>query len=651
LVDGTFGAASDEPELLSTPRSLRRCAEFVISNKNVAGNEVLNSDGPKARTRASAGDQGRDADDPLTPDQVRGQLQRILDNPALEASERRKRFLRYIVDESLAGRGDRLKGYSIAIAVFDRDESFDPQTDPVVRLEARRLRRALDHYYLTAGRADPIRIEIPRGGYAPIYGPQAAPAEVSTAASAAAGRVPEADPVPRGRARFLGYPLPAFGIAVVLGAALAVAAAVAWLSLGRAPSDQSVAQAAVDPRSEEPAVIVLPFANLTGIAVDDRFAEGLTEELLSDLTRFDDVRVHSVHDDLQEQGVLDRAVGERPHTRYMVKGSVRRMASGLRTTVHLIDLGSGRYLWSETYERSLTDDNSVALQKALGAEVASHLAEPYGVVRQVTAHLGGEGRPEILRTYDCVSQAYAYRRTFSPDVFQSTRACLEGAVRRDPSRPDAWAMLAFTYLDEYRWYGFGPRYRQPEALDQAYAAAERAKELDRDTALSLTTHATVQFHRGNLDEAEAAQRRAIALNPNNPEPLVQLGFRTAFTRDWNEGLTRVRQAIERSRAKDGWYYTLLAIGDYRRGDYREALANVARVGGTFFFVSPALVAMCQAQLGNQEAARRALEEAVALDPTFAKDPRGAFRLHRAPEDLIEEFMAGLRKAGLNDPAA
>jgi TolB-like protein/Tfp pilus assembly protein PilF len=610
---------------------------------------VLTRNGPEGEAGPDAGGQGGAADDRLPPEEVRAQLRRILNSPAFEASKRRRRFLSYIVDESLAGRADRLKGYSIATAVFERDDSFDPQTDPVVRLEARRLRRALEHYYLTAGRDDPIRIEIPKGGYAPICERQAAtPAEAFTDMSAGGGRPPEAQPVPRSQARFLGYQLPASGIAFVLGATLAVAAGVAWLWSGRAAPDQSVGQAAADARSEEPDVIVLPFANLTGTAGDDRFAEGLAEELISNLTRFDDLHVYSARDDLYEQGPPEVA-GARPDARYMVKGSVRRMAGGMRATVHLIDFGSGRYLWSETYERSLTDDNSVALQKALGAELASQLAEPYGVLRQVTAHVAGQGRPEILRTYDCVSQAYAYRRTFRSDVFQSTRDCLEEAVRRDPSHPDAWAMLAFTFLDEYRWYGLGPRYRQQEALDRAYAAAERARELDRDHALSLTAYATVQFHRGNLDEAEAAQRRAIALNPNNPEALVQLGFRTAFTRDWEAGMSLVRQAIERSRAKDGWYYILLAIDDYRHGDCRQALADVARVGGTFFFVSPALVAMCQAQLGNQKEAREALKEALALDPTFAQDPRGAFRLHRVPEDMIDRFMTGLAKAGLEDP--
>jgi TolB-like protein len=598
----------------------------------------LTSDGPKVEA-GDPGGQGWGADGCASPDEVRGQLQRILDNPAFEASERRKRFLRYLVDESLAGRADRLKGYSIATAVFDRDDSFDPQTDPVVRLEARRLRRALEHYYLTAGRNDPIRIEIPKGGYAPIFERQAAAPPESAAASAGTSNPLAMWLLAPASAAFRRSSLSATGSAIVLAVTLVVATVMAWSWLVHAPSDQSAAQAAADPRSQAPAVIVLPFANLSGTAVDDRFAEGLTEELISGLTRFEDLRVYAAQDDLQGQGRPDpAALGERPDARYTLKGSVRRAAGAMRMTVHLIDTESGRYLWSESHDRASDGDGSVAVQRELGAGLATRLAEPHGVVRQVTAGLLGQGRAEILRTYDCVSQAYTYRRTFSREHYLSARDCLEEAVRRDPSRPDAWAILAFAYLDEYRWYGFGPRHREAEALDQALAAAERAKELDYGSYLTLSAYAAVQFYRGELDDAEAAQRRALALNANNPELLAQLGWRVAFTREWDEGIAMIRQAIERSRATHGWYFLHLAFDDYRRGDCGATLADLARMGSTFFFISPALVAMCQAELDNQEAARRALDEALALDPTFAKDPRGAFRLHRIPADLIDQFI-------------
>jgi adenylate cyclase len=571
---------------------------------------------------------------------VRKQLQRILASPNFEASERNRRFLEYIVEETLAGRDDRLKGVTIAIDVFGRDATIDPQQDPVVRVEAAKLRRRLDHYYLVAGQDDPIRIDVPKGGYVPTFEErERAPPDPSRHSTA------RQDVAVLGNARWPWPPRRGFALAIALGAVLAAVGTAAWLWPSRAPADQGAAQTAAESRQlPGPAIVVAPFEDLTGTDSGRLLGTGLTQEVIAGLTHFADLRVYLASDDGQDL-LVGRDRVERPDVRYMVKGDVRRTAGGLRTTVHLIEHGTGRYLWSETDERPLTDGDAVAWQEALGAELAAHLAEPYGVVRQIAAHRGTEYRPEILRTYDCVSQAYAYRRTFNPDVFGSAQDCLEEAVRREPSRPDAWAMLAFSYVDEYYWYGLGSRYRQPELLEQANVAAERAMELDRDTALSLMAYAYVQFARGRLDEAEAAGRRAVVLNPNLPEASVYLGYRIAFTRDWDQGMAMVRLAIERTRAPDGWYYILLAIDDYRRGDCRQALADVVRVGAPFFFLGPALVAMCQAELGNQEAAARALQETLAANPTFAKDPRGIFRMFGLPEDLIDRFMIDLRKAG------
>ena len=109
----------------------------------------------------------------LDSDAVREQLKRILASPEFTANQRRKDFLSYVVEETLTGRAERLKGYSIAVSVYERDENFDADADPVVRLEARRLRRELEHYYLTSGRRDPIKISIPKGAYVPAFEMQA----------------------------------------------------------------------------------------------------------------------------------------------------------------------------------------------------------------------------------------------------------------------------------------------------------------------------------------------------------------------------------------------------------------------------------------------------------------------------------------------
>jgi len=107
--------------------------------------------------------------DELSADAIRSEVQRILDSPDFDASKRNRDFLNYIVDESLHGRSDRIKAYSIATLVFGRDEDFDPQADPVVGFEARRLRRSLERYYLMSGKDDPLHVTVPKGSYIPSF--------------------------------------------------------------------------------------------------------------------------------------------------------------------------------------------------------------------------------------------------------------------------------------------------------------------------------------------------------------------------------------------------------------------------------------------------------------------------------------------------
>ena len=100
---------------------------------------------------------------------IRDQLERILQSAEFRASDKQRKFLSFVVDETLEGRASQLKGYTVAVAVYGRAETFDPQVDPIVRVEAGRLRRALERYYLTAGKNDPVRIKIPKGGYVPTF--------------------------------------------------------------------------------------------------------------------------------------------------------------------------------------------------------------------------------------------------------------------------------------------------------------------------------------------------------------------------------------------------------------------------------------------------------------------------------------------------
>src|SRR4051794_19988448 len=129
-------------------------------------------------------------------DDVRAQLDRIIASPEFRVPERLRKFLRYVVETTLAGQAEQIKAYTIALEVFERDETFDAHADPVVRIEAGRLRRALERYYLIAGQLDPIQIEIPKGGYAPLSPRRPAPAAEVTTHQSEITAAPKVSPHP-----------------------------------------------------------------------------------------------------------------------------------------------------------------------------------------------------------------------------------------------------------------------------------------------------------------------------------------------------------------------------------------------------------------------------------------------------------------------
>src|SRR5215472_14287330 len=116
------------------------------------------------------------------------QLNRILASKAFRQADRLKRFLTFIVEETLAGRGERLKEFVVGVEVFGKDDSFDPRNDPIVRVQARRLRTQLARYYHEEGQDDPLAIELPKGGYAPVFRPMRSSAQKRVPAPTLVGR-------------------------------------------------------------------------------------------------------------------------------------------------------------------------------------------------------------------------------------------------------------------------------------------------------------------------------------------------------------------------------------------------------------------------------------------------------------------------------
>ncbi|MEJ8574555.1 hypothetical protein [Microbaculum marinum] len=576
---------------------------------------------------------------PPTENDISAELERVLSSPHLGASERRRAFLRYVVEESLAGRADRLKGYCVAVAVFGRDETFDPQADPVVRLEARRLRRDLDSYYVGAGSNDPLRISIPKGSYVPHFdwldGPYPHPVDAVAAITAVPPPEPETaqavSPVESGTGNRRPYVL----AGALLAVAVIVAATVWHFAIGSRTSGPEA--------SLGPAVIVRPFEPM-GDGDENRYlAAGISEDLVGNLMRFPSFRLYIPPPALDKAEIADSGRLAREFgIGYVIDGSVRADAATIRVAAQLLDARSGQVLWTGVYDRPLEPEALIGVQSDLAEEIATALGQPYGVVN--TDLMAGRPAPAVshMQSYLCVLRAYAYRRGFTRQEFDPVLTCLEAAVRRDPGFADAWAMLGWLRLDAGR-YEFAGSDGLKEAYARAYQAAAQAVALEPDNTLALKALSSITHYMGRFEEAERLARRAVELNPNDPDALAQLGWRLAVRGRFEEGIPVLRHAIERTANPPGWYFHLVAIDLYLNGSADEMLRVAERSAVNGSGISQALIAIAAGETGDADTARQALDAMAASGP-LARDPAAYLRRHGATQEIVAALMAGLDKA-------
>ncbi len=581
-------------------------------------------------------------------DAVRAQLARILDSAALRGSQRRRELLTYLVDETLAGRGGKIKGYSVALAVFGRDETFDPSADPVVRLEAGRLRRSLDSYYVDAGARDAVRITIPKGAYVAHFtwrerdGPL--PEEEGARVEAPPFRpveTPLTGPSDAGAARIRRQARAWSGWRpAVLLATLFFLAGLFWIWLREdAPEAAGV---------HIPEIIVLPFETLGD--GNSFLADGLTQELITDLMRFSAFRLYSIPASFRQNAEANpEELGRGLGVSYVVTGSVRSDSGAVKINARLADADSGRIIWSETYDRGLTPGALLDVQGELAAGIASALGEPYGIVHRDVADRLQSGAIPSMPSYECVLRAYAYRRTFADDLRAPTFACLEQATRRDPGYAAAWALLAWLHLDAARFEA-SPGEDLTPALAPALEAAQRAVVIAPTSVVALQALAAINYYLGDFDESERIHQEALALNPDDPETLAQFGWRLAARGRSAEGVSYGQRAIDRSVSPPGWYFNASVLDGLVRGDYAEMLASAERASVDGSGMSQAFIAIAQAELGGAAAAQEALARMAELAPRLARDPAAVYRMHGAADDIVASLVNGLRKAGWREPA-
>lgn len=520
---------------------------------------------------------------------VRAQVDNILADPLFRDTTRMKRFLRYVTEETLAGRGARLKGYTIGLEVFDKSSDFDPQNDTIVRVQAGQLRRRLDLYYARAGEDARIRLTIPKGRYAPRF-------EV---------RVDDSH-----------------------------------LLEGANSADVSS-----DVGLDFPGVAVLTLESLNETDNPPFFAEGLTAEIVSVLVQFRHVRVltlRSTEKDFDPASIR-KLIGEDYDIQFVLSGSVRRSGDIFRVSVNLSDAETGRIIYSENFDRAYTPDTLFELQESIASNVAATIAAPFGQINRHNRRLQS-GRRTSMSAYEAVLRFYAMG--FDPTQSEASELLsdLELITRDNADFSTGFAIRAFlhTFLCTQRVPPSNPQVN----LEEARRLSEKAVRIDPQNSMAVFAQFQAAYHSGNVDEAEDLARRAISLNPNDYTMRAYLAVTRAWAGDIETARVHDRSARDLVANPPDWFISTQAAIHFQTKDYEGVVALVQEANRGLTLNFPVLHVLALSHLGQEKEAAKAYLRLASGDPNYAVNVLKTLSYWHLSDAMKQQIISGFGKMGV-----
>jgi len=390
-------------------------------------------------------------------------------------------------------------------------------------------------------------------------------------------------------------------------------------------------------------VAVLPFKYSGSNADLTALAEGLTEDIITGLSRFSYLRViaRSSTSRVANQAIDIRSAGKELGARYVMEGSLRQAGAKLRLAVQLVDAVSGTHLWAENYERTFSPDAVFELQDDLVPRIVSTVADMHGVLPRSMSEVVRSKASDQLSPYEAFLRSNDFLYRVTPEEHAAARTCMERAVQQAPGYADGWAMLSGLYAEEY-----GMEYNvQPDSVGRAPQAAQRAVDAAPLNALGHQALARALFFRKEFQAFRTAAELAIELNPMSATTLCAMGTLIAYVGGWEHGCALVERAMQLNPRHPGWYLFPLFHKAYRKGDYHGAVSVGLKFNIPGFFATHLFMAAAYAQLGERDAAGKELRDLLRVRPGIAVWAREGLRRYHDPE-LVEHYIDGLRKAGL-----
>ena len=420
----------------------------------------------------------------------------------------------------------------------------------------------------------------------------------------------------------------------------------------RSTSVADLRSRAADARSvpDKPSIAVLPFTNMSGDPGQEYFSDGISEDIITELSRFHEFTVIARNSSFRYKGQSPKIedVGRELGVKYVVEGSVRKIGNRVRVTAQLVESTSSAHIWAERYDRNF--DDIFAIQDEVTEAVVARVAE--GIKGARTLH--ARSRPSHSATaYDLVLQARPHRTAGTVAASVIAAKFLRQAIELDPKFALAHASLSFVLAGDYEqgWVS------DPDATrDEALAAAKLAVALDDSDGYAHASLAYVLLQFREFDQAQREIDLALSLNPNHVNIIMNSAWTSVVNCDPERAITTIMRARRLNPLMGGWELWTLGEAYLDAKRYQEALDSFAKVTDppNFVFLERAI---CLAYLGRSEEARQNLriylERAKRELSKFPDEDPAAWRafffryLNRRRPEVTEHFIEGARKAGLN----
>lgn len=559
------------------------------------------------------------SDDAIDRQRVERALEDILNWAEIARSPQLANFLNYVVTRTLDGEVAGIKAYAIAVDVLGRGPEFDPQTDPIVRVQARRLRALLELYYSGDGANAEVQIHLPVGRYVPHF--SAAAARALPAVAAEAPRVPGPGWGGVGRS-WIGLAALVAGISTLAALLLVLTASRGGMTLGGL---------------QQPSVTVFEFQNMTGDANRLPLAAGLAIKLVTDLGQFENLTV--------KYAALNALTGsgrQLPNTDFAITGYVRAVDDRVQYSAVLTDGRAGSIVWSKQITvpagevAPTLDSISRTLSLYLGSSRGPLHAAGY-------AWLSKQTLPNFPRSpYVCQLLFHQFRDSGRRADRLMASTCFEALTEREKASANNLAamgtLLAAAGTPE------GPA--RDEALARARADLGKAMHLSPLSGFIWEQQARFLESQGDAEGARAAYASAVQLNPANTDALAGFAQLLALRGNLQDAAAMSDVAVLGSPKPPSWYYCVPALIAMNDSKFAVAMDNAALCGEGDPELGPVLGLLGAAGSGNSEAVSRFMPQILDA-PTFrANGIIPALRARISDRALLEKIGSGLREAAV-----